>query len=448
MRFLNDLFLLDKRNTTVGTEAVAGATTFLTMSYIVFVQPAVLSMAGMDFGAVMVATCISSGLASILMAFLANYPIALAPAMGHNFFFALTVCGTTATGGFGLTWNQALAAVFLSGSLFLFLSLFGFREKVVDAIPESLRYGLAVGIGLLIAMLGLQWGGVIVDAPGVLVGLGDVTSPPVLLTAFGTLAIMALTIRKVRGAILWGIMITTVTALPFGLATFHGILSTPPSISPTMLSLDFGGLFAHPQFLVVIAIFFFLDLFDSVGTLIGLASSANLLDEKGKLPGAEKALAADAGGTVVGALLGTSTVTSYIESASGISAGGRTGLASLFTGLLFFIAIFFYPLAQTIGGGYEISKGVYLYPIIAPALIVVGSLMLKLVKRIDWDDAAGGFSAYITIIITPLSLSITEGISAGFICYSALKIVNGQFFAVHPFTHLLTVMFILRYVFL
>lgn len=448
MRHIKAFYSFDQRGANFATEATAGATTFLTMSYIIFVQPAVLSICGMDFGSVMVATCIASAFASIMMGILANYPIALAPAMGHNFFFALTVTGSVATGGMGFTWQEALAAVFISGMLFLFLSFFGFREKIIDAIPMPLRMGLAVGIGLLIAMLGLQWGGIIVDAPGVLVGMGDVTSGPVLITFIGTFIILALTIRKVKGAILWGILATSAIALATGYATFHGFISLPPSLAPTFLELDISGLFNNKNFWVAIAIFFILDLFDTVGTLVALATTAGLIDKNGTLPNAERALAADASGTVVGALLGTSTVTSYIESAAGISAGGKTGFASVVTGCLFLLALLFYPLAQTIGGGYEVTEGVFLYPIIAPALIVVGSLMIKLVAEIKWDDIADGFSAYLVIILTPLTVSITEGISAGFIAYSVLKTVQGKFSDIHPITHVLALLFLLRYVFL
>ncbi len=448
MNLLNNLFHLDKRGATVGSEITGGVTTFLTMSYIIFVQPAVMQMAGMDFGAVMMATCISAAAASILMAFLANYPIALAPAMGHNFFFSLTVCGAVATGGMGFTWQEGLAAVFISGSIFLLLSLLGFREKVINAIPTSLRLGIAVGIGLLIGLLGLTWGGIVVSRPGTLVGFGDVTSAPFLLTVFGVFVILGLTIKGFKGAMPLGIIASTIVALFAGMTTFKGVVSAPPSLAPTMFELDLAGLVTHPDFWVVIAIFFILDLFDTVGTLVALGTSANLLDEKGRLPKAERAMAADAGGTIIGALLGTSTVTSYIESAAGIAAGGKTGLTAIVTAILFILAIFFSPLVQMVGGGYEMADGSRLYPIVAPALIVVGSLMLGLVKNIPWDDPADSFSAYLTIIITPLSFSITEGISAGFISYSVLKTAQGKFKEVHPVTHVCAVLFVLRYAFL
>lgn len=447
-RRIGAFFKVEERGSTIGRELSAGGTVFLTMSYIIFVQPTVLAMTGMDFGAVMVATCLSSAAASALMAFMANYPIALAPAMGHNFFFAITVCGASGAGGMGFSWSEALAAVFISGSLFLLLSFFGFREKVISAIPQPLRIGLAVGIGLLIALLGLQWGGIIVDNPGTLVGIGDIKSGPALLTLFGVFLIVSLSIRKIKGAILIGMLACAVTAVMTGMAEFSGVAAAPPSLSPTLFKLDLPGLFRNPDFWLVITTFFILDLFDTVGTLVGLGASANLLDDEGRLPKAERALAADAGGTVLGALLGTSTVTSYIESAAGIASGGRTGLAALATAVLFTLAIFFSPLAKMAGGGYEVSEGVYLYPVIAPALIVVGSMMLKLVREISWDDPADAFSAYLTIIIIPLSVSITEGISAGFISYSFLKIVEGKHHEAHPLTHILAGLFVLRYAFL
>jgi len=445
MNFLRSYFELDRHGTTPGTEATAGLTTFLTMSYIIFVQPAVLAVAGMDFGAVMMATCLASALATILMALLANYPIAQAPAMGHNFFFAFTACGPVAMGGFGLEWQQALAAVFISGSIMIALSLAGLMDKVVNAVPMAIRLGLAVGIGLLIALLGLEWGGIVVDRPGVLVGLGAIKSAPVLITLFGTFLIAALIIRKVKGAIIFGILASTGLSLAFGLSEFHGVVGAPPSLAPTFLHLDFLGLFANPEFWLVIAIFLFLDIFDTIGTLIGVATKAGLVDSDGALPGANRAIVADASGTVLGALLGTSTVTSYIESAAGVAEGGRTGLTALVTGLLFILAIFLAPLARTVGGGYEVSEGVWLYPAIAPALIVVGSLMLSLVREIPWDDMADSFSAYLTIVITPLTVSITEGLAAGFISYSFLKTCQGKFREVHPVAHVLAVLFILRY---
>ncbi len=447
MNILERRFRLAEKGTTPRREIVAGSTTFLTMSYIIFVQPAVMNAAGIPFDAALAATCIASAVGCLLMAFLANYPIALAPAMGHNFFFAYTVCGAVAAGGMGFTWQEGLAAVFVSGALFLTLSLIGFREKIIGAVPASLRHAIAVGIGLLIALLGLEWGGIVVAAPGVLVGLGDLSQPAPLLTIGGTLLIVALTARNVPGALLVGMLITAGIALIADMAEFHGVVSAPPSLGPTLFALDFVGLVTHPGFWVAVIVFFFLDLFDTIGTLIGVATTANLLDNEGRLPHAERALAADAGATVVGAVMGTSTVTAYIESGTGVAAGGRTGMTALVTGGLFIVALFFTPLVKTVGGGYVVDNAT-LYPVIAPALIVVGALMFALCRSIPWDDPAEAFPAYLTIVIIPLSFSITEGIAAGFISYSLLSIVGGRAKEVGGLVHLIAVAFILRYLFL
>ena len=448
MKFLESYFQLKKHGTDVATEAAAGASTFLTMSYIIFVQPAVLAATGMDFNSVMMATCLSSAFGSILMALMANYPIAMAPAMGHNFFFAFTVCGAVASGGMGFTWQQALAANLISGVLLTAMCYAGMIEGVIAAVPASLRHGIAVGIGLLIALLGLEWGGLVVSAPGVLVGMGSLHSPPALVTLAGVFVIVGLMIRKVRGAILIGILASAALALALGIARFHGIASIPPSIAPTLFKYDFQGLFSNTNVLAAIAIFLFLDLFDNVGTLVGVGSKAGLVNKDGKMPMAVQAMTANAIATVGGTVAGTSTVTSYIESAAGVAVGGRTGLTALVTALLFILAIFFAPLAQTVGGGYQTANGAYLYPVIAPALIVVGSLMISLAKEIDWEDQAEAFPAYLTIIIIPFTVSITDGIAAGFISYSALKTAKGDFASTPKLVHVLAVLFILRYAFL
>ncbi len=440
-------FDLSKAGTTPGREIIAGVTTFLTMSYIIFVQPAVLSVCGMDFGAVMTATCISSAIATFAMGLLANYPIALAPGMGHNFYFAFTVCGTVAMGGLGYSWQTALAAIFVSGAIFLLLSLWGMRELIMNVVPRSLKSAIAVGIGLLIALVGLEWSGIVVDKPGTLVGLGDLGSAPVLISFAGLALMAALMTMHVRGAIVIGMCGSLFVGLLVGIVEYQGVVSLPPSIAPTLFKLDFGGLLGGTGILTVIFVFFFLDLFDTVGTLIGVSEQAGFMVE-GKLPRARKALMADALGTVSGALLGTSTVTSYIESASGISEGGRTGLASMVTGSLFLLALFFYPLAKMIGGGFPVSEGVLLYPVIAPALIVVGSFMFKGIGRIDWDDFSEALPAFITIIIMPLTFSITEGIAFGFIAYSALSVIKRDWRRAHWLVYLISVIFLARYVFL
>jgi len=437
-RFLNRFFKLKENQTSIKTEAMGGLTTFMTMSYIIFLQPAVLSAAGMDNGAVMVATCLSAALATLLMGFLANYPIALAPAVGHNIFFAVIVCGTM-----GYSWQVALGAVFISGSIFLILSLIGVWGKLVEAVPNSLKYGMAVGIGLLISLVGLEYAGLVVDTPDVLVGLGDLTDKAVLLSLFGILLIIVLMTLKVRGAMLIGILATAFLGIPLGVVKYQGIISSPPSIHPTWFKLDILGAL-NTGLITIVFVFFFLDLFDTIGTLIGISGQAGFL-KNGKLPRANKAMFSDAVGTVSGALMGTSTVTSYIESASGISQGSRTGLSNIFTSALFIIALFFSPLARMIGGSY-MSDGVLMRPVIAPPLIVVGFLMMRCVKDIKWQDITEGIPAFLAIIIMPLTLSITEGIAFGFIAYSLLKLVSGKGKQVHWLIYLFSVLFIIRYI--
>jgi AGZA family xanthine/uracil permease-like MFS transporter len=412
----------------------------MTMAYIIFVQPAVLSAAGMDFGAVMVATCVSSAVAIFLMAFLANYPIALAPAMGHNFFFVYTVCLAM-----GIPWQTALGANFISGALFIVLSFFGFRESLVNAIPNSLKQAIAVGIGLFIALIGFQWAGIVTYTPGTIVGLGKLNSPPVLLAVFGLFLITILYTLKIKGAIVLGIIITALVGIPFGIVKYHGIVSAPPSVAPTFFKLNIGAAFVL-SLLPTIFILFFLDLFDTVGTLIGVSEQAGLVKD-GKLPRARQALLADAFGTVTGALMGTSTVTSYIESSTGVASGARTGLANVTTGLLFLIALFFYPLVRMIGGGFGVDGG-SLYPVTAPALIIVGTLMMSGVTKIDWKDFSEAIPAFLTIVIMPYAFSITEGISVGFIFYTLLKLVTGRIKDVHPILIVFAVLFVLRYIFL
>lgn len=443
---LQEIFKLKENSTNARTEITAGITTFVTLSYIIFVQPAVLSIAGMDFGAVMTATCIASAFATFLMGLYANYPIALAPAMGHNFYFAFTVCGAVAAGGMGYRWETALGAVFISGSLFVILTKFGFREILLNAIPQSMKYAIAVGIGLLIAFVGLQWAGIVVDTPGILVGLGNLKSPPVLLSIFGLLLTSILISRRIKGAILWGVVITAIAGLPFGIVKYHGILSLPPSLSPTFLKLDINGLFSASG-MMVIFVFFFLALFDTIGTLVGVSEQAGFIKD-GKLPRAEKALLADSTGMTAGALLGTSTITSYIESVAGVASGGRTGLSNIATGILFILALFFSPIAKMIGGGYEASKGVFLYPVVAPVLIIIGSMMLKGIKNIQWDDPTESIPAFLTIMVMTATVSITEGIAFGFISYSVLKLITGRRAEAHYLIYLFSVLFVVRYIFL
>ncbi|UCC40567.1 MAG: NCS2 family permease [Candidatus Aminicenantes bacterium] len=435
--FLNRTFKLEENKTTVRIEMVGGATTFMTMSYIIFVQPAVMAIAGMDKGAVMFATCISSAVATLLMGLLAKYPIALAPAMAHNVFFAVTVCGVM-----GYSWQIALGAVFISGTIFLILSALKVWGSLVAAVPDCLKHSIAVGIGLFIALIGLEYGGLIVDTPGVFIGLGDLTSRPVVLVLFGLVLTSVLMVLRVRGAVLIGILATAILGIPLGIVKYQGVLAVPPSVAPTLFQLDILGAI-KTGLITVIFVFFFLDLFDTVGTLIGVSEPAGFL-KGGRLPRANQAMFSDAIGTVGGALLGTSTVTSYIESATGIAQGARTGLANVFTSFLFLIALFFSPLAEMIGGEY-VFNGQTLRPVIAPPLIIVGYLMMKCVTRINWEDLTDAIPAFLTIIFIPLTLSITEGIAFGFISYSLLKLVAGRGKEVHWIIYLFSVLFIVRY---
>ena len=371
-----DLFRLSERGTTWQREILGGTTTFMTMSYIIFVQSTILQAAGMDPGAVMVATCLASALATFCMGLLANYPIALAPGMGHNVFFSYTVVLTL-----GYTWQQALGATFISGVLFLLLSCFGLREHLIRALPSSLKNAIAVGIGLLISLVGLEWSGIVTDHPGTLVGLGDMASPPVLLSLFGIVVTTILLTRGWHSAIFIGVLLSVVVGLLTGMLHYEGVIGPTPSLSPTLFQLDIPGALERGM-LSIIMLIFLLDLFDTVGTLSGVSQQAGLLRPDGSLPRAGKAFFSDALGTVFGSLCGTSTATSYVESAAGVSAGARTGLANLATGAFFLMALFFEPLIRMVSGGIETTDGIRLYPIIAPALIVVGFLMLRNVREI------------------------------------------------------------------
>ena len=435
------LFRLREHRTTVRTEVLAGITTFLTMAYIIFVQPTVLGAAGMDFGSVLAATCIASGIATLLMAFLANYPIAVAPAMGHNFYFAYGVVV-----GMGVGWPVALGAVAIAGMIFILTAGVGLREKLITAIPDSLKHAMAVGIGLLIALIGLQWGGIVVDAPATLVKLGPLDSAPALLTLFGLTVMAVLSVRRVPGALLIGIVLSAAAGFATGMVQYQGFVAAPPSLAPTFMKLDLAGALTVAM-LPVIVVFFFLALFDSVGTLVGVASQAGLM-RNGTLPRAKQALLADAAGTVVGAGLGTSTVTAYIESSTGVAAGGRTGLANVVTATLFFLALFFHPLAKMIGGGYAAPGGAILYPVVAPALILVGTMMMSSVRAIEWGDATESIPAFLAIVIMPLAVSITDGIAFGFISYAALKLAAGRAGEAHWLVYLFAVLFVIRYAWL
>jgi len=419
-------------------EFIAGLTTFMTMSYIIFVQPAVLSAAGMDFGAVTMATILSSALATILMGVLARYPIALAPAMGENFFFAYTICL-----GMGVPWDKALGIVFISGVLFVILTLVRAREAVINGVPENIKKAISTGIGLFITFIGLQWSGVIGKSSTTGVTLGNLHTPYVLTFLIGFLITIVLYIRKVKGALLLGIIGGALIGIPLGVVKFSGFVSVPPSIAPTFMKMDVLGVLRW-KYITPIVVLFLLDFFDTVGTLIGVGSHAGFIKD-GKLPRAKQALLADSIGTVAGAMLGTSTVTSYIESATGVSAGGRTGLTAIFTALFFLLSMFFYPVVKAIGGGFTSGNLTY-YPVIAPALVMVGVLMMKGVKDIEWDKLEEALPAFLVIVGIPFTYSISDGMAWGFISYPLVKVFRGKYREVHPVMWVLFGVFLLKYI--
>ena len=447
---LKRYFNLSEKGTSLRTEGLAGVTTFATMAYIIFVQPVVLSAAGMDAGAVFTSTCLVTALATILMGVLADYPVAVAPAMGHNFFFAYLVVLSMK-----VPWQIALGAVFISGVIFVATASFRLRETIITAVPESLKAAIAVGIGLLVTLIGMEWAGLVRLDPNTFVALGALDHKPVIVALLGLLATIVLIARRIKGAILYGILIAALSGIAMGVVNKPAaIVSLPPSLAPTFMKLDVIA--ALKQNLIgVIFIFFFLDLFDTVGSLIGIAKQADLMKE-GKLPRAGRALLADAIGTVGSAVMGNTTMVSYVESASGVAVGGRTGLAALVVAGLFLIALFFSPLVQVISGGYpiqdvinlqgqQVARTFTLYPVTSPALIVVGSLMMKSVRDIGWDDFTEAFPAFLIIVMMPLTFSITDGIAFGFISYALLKLVTGRAGEVHWLIYLFAVLFIIRY---
>lgn len=441
MQLLERLFKLRENNTTVRVEVGAGLTTFMTMAYIIFVNPSMIAQTGMDLGSAMMATCIAAAVSTLFMGLYANYPIGLAPGMGENAFFTYVVCLTM-----GIPWQVALGAVFVEGLIFVLLTLTRVRQALFDAIPSSLRFAIACGIGLLIAFIGLQDAGLVVTHPATLVTLGDILSRPALVAVFGLIVTGVLFIRNIKGAILGGILATAAAGLAAGVVKFQGIVSRPPSMAPTFLKMDIAGAL-DLGIVSVIFIFLFMDVFDTVGTLAGVAEIGGFM-KNGKLPRVGRALMADAVGACVGAACGTPTVVSYIESASGIAQGGRTGLASMVTGSLFIAALFFSPLVQMIGGGYVTARGTVLHPVTAPALIIVGCLMLSSVTRIDWRDYSEALPAFVVIIMIPFTFSIATGIAFGFIGYAALKLLAGRGKEVSWLVYLLAVLFVLRFVYL
>ena len=431
MNAIERYFGLAEHETTARREILAGVTTFLTMAYIVFVNPAILSDAGMDRDAAFVATCIAAAFGSLLMGLLANYPIALAPGMGLNAFFTYTVVAQM-----GHSWQTALGVVFLSGLIFLALSVLPVREWIVNAIPRALKMAISAGIGMFLAIIALKNAGIVVDSPATLVQLGDLAAPGALLAARGFFAMVAMARLNIPGAILIAVIGVTVIAMVAGLQSFGGIASAPPSIAPTFLELDLASALELSLISVVFA-FLFVDLFDTAGTLIGVAHRAGLLDENGKLPRLRSALLADSLATVAGAAVGTSTTTSYIESAAGIRAGGRTGLTAVVVAILFLCCLFFAPLAGSVPAYAT-----------APALLFVACMMTRGLSEVNWEDVTDYVPAVVTAIAMPLTFSIATGIGIGFITYAAVKLLSGRLSEASPAIVVLAAAFVLKFSFL
>ena len=406
---LERIFQLAERGTTARTEVVAGATTFLTMVYIVIVNPAILAQAGIDQGAAFVATCLAAAIGSALMGLLANFPIALAPGMGLNAYFAFAVVL-----GMGVSWQVGLGAVFLSGLLFLAVSLLRVREWLINGIPLSLKLGIAAGIGFFLGLIGLKTMGLVVAHPATLVGLGTLSEPSTLLACLGFLLIAALSARRVPGAIILGIVIVALLGIPFGLTRFNGIAGLPPSLAPTFLHLDIAGALQLGVAGIVFT-FFLVDLLDNTGTLIATTHRAGLMRPDGTVPNLGRALTADSGGAIIGSVLGTSTTVSFIESAAGIQAGGRTGLTAVTAAVLFLAVLFLAPLATAVPGFAT-----------APALVFVACLMAQALRGIDWDEATEYVPAVITALAMPFTFSIATGIGIGFITHAVLKAATGK----------------------
>ena len=425
-------FKLAQHGSTVRTEVIAGITTFLTMAYIIFVNPDILSTTGMDRDAVFVATCLAAAIGSAVMGLWANWPIGMAPGMGLNAFFAFTVVGAM-----GFTWQQALGAVFISGLIFLFLSATGIRRWLVAGIPVSMRSGVAAGIGMFLGIIALQSSGIVVDSPATLVTLGDLTNPGTLLTIAGFFIIVALDALRVTGAILIGILIVTVAAILLGVTQFGGILSMPPSIAPTLLQLDIVGALGF-GIVQVILVMVLVEVFDATGTLIGVAKRAGLLNEDPAHtnPGLSRALMADSTAITVGSMLGTSSTTAYVESASGVQAGGRTGLTALVVAVLFLLAMFFAPLAGSVPAYAT-----------APALLYVATLMVRELSEIAWQDVTEAAPAVLTALVMPFTYSIANGLAFGFVSYAVIKLLTGKASQVHAATWIVAGLFVIKFAF-
>lgn len=424
---LEKLFKLSEHNTDVRTELVAGLTTFLTMAYILFVNPDILSTTGMDKGALFTATALAAAFGCILMGLLANFPVALAPAMGLNAFFAFGVCGAM-----GYTWQEALAAIFVAGIIFFLLSAFKIREWIMNSIPKNLRFGIAAGIGMFLSIIAFKNSGIIVDHPATFVTLGDFTQIGPIMAAVGLFLILALEYRKVTGDVLLSVLIVTAISAVITGQEVGPLVSMPPSIAPLFMEMDFGRVFEGAMISVIFA-FVFVDLFDTSGTLMAVAQKADLVDKDGKIENVGKAMIADSTATVAGAALGASTVTSYVESASGIAQGGRTGLTAVTAGVLFLLALFFAPIA-----------GIVPSYATAPALLYVAVLMLAELKHVTWDDLTEAAPVFVAVLGMPLTFSIADGIGLAFITYAVGKLVTGKYKEVSPAVWLVAIVFGLK----
>ena len=429
---LTKLFGFDSKQTTVRTEVLAGITTFLTMSYILAVNPAMFSeLEGMPIGAVFTSTALAAIVGCLAMAFWGKLPFGLAPGMGLNAFFVYTFCM-----GMGYSWQFALTAVFIEGLLFILMTITNIREAIVNAIPITLRYAIGGGIGLFIAFIGLHNGGVIVDDPATLITLGDVTSGTALLSLIGLFITGFLYAKSVRGAMLIGILVTTIIGIPMGITEFKGVLSTPESIAPIFCKFEWHNIFSLDM-LVVVFTFLFIDMFDTVGTLIGVCTKAMMVDGNGRVMRIKEAFMADAIATTIGAMLGTSTTTTYVESASGVAQGGRSGLTAFAIACCFVITLFFSPLFLSIPAAAT-----------APVLVIVGLLMLEPINRIDFGNYSESIPAFVCIITMPLAYSISDGILLGMISYVILNLLCGNYKKITPTMYILAVLFILKYIFI
>lgn len=425
---LEKLFGFDRNVTRVRTEVLAGITTFLTMAYILAVNPNILSATGMDKGALFTTTVVASAFATLLMAFYAKLPFGLAPGMGLNAFFAYTVCLTM-----GYTWQFALTAVLIEGLIFILLTVTNLRDKIVDAIPVTLKNAIGAGIGLFISFIGLQNAGIIVNNDATLISMGNITSGTALLGMIGLVVTSLLLVKGVRGALLFGILITTLIGIPMGITKFDGIFSTPPSIEPIFWQFEWHNIFTK-EMIVVVFTFLFVDMFDTIGTLVGVTTKVGMMDKNGKIPHLKQAFMVDAIGTTAGAMLGTSTITTFVESASGVGEGGRSGLTAFVTAVCFLLSLFFAPFFLSVPGAAT-----------APVLILVGLMMMSSVLKVNFADYSEAIPAFICIIFMPLAYSISDGIVLGMISYVLINLLTGKYKKLTIGMYILAAIFVLKF---